>query len=208
MHLLYLLYRFSYNKILNESVESRWIISNEDFFGGHKRPSPLVAYFIFIQYIKVHTQYILSPSGSAVSLRSSCGLLWTTSLAKIQTHNLDNLSTIVTATCVPGSINRACYALPCVQLQLLPTLISTLKIALVRTQICSFCSFYPMNLPPGRLEWIIGDSQFRLKNNYFLMCVFFADSPLMGRAWAWRAGCGQRWWRLRGGHHSSYCQNN
>ena len=134
MHLLYLLYRFSYNKILNESVESRWIISNEDFFGGHKRPSPLVAYFIFIQYIKVHTQYIRSPSGSAVSLRSSCGLLWTTSLAKIQTHNLDNLSTIVTATCVPGSINRACYALPC----FFP-FISSLKIASVPSQICSFC---------------------------------------------------------------------
>ena len=204
MHLLYLLYRFSYNKILNESVESRWIISNEDFFVD--RRGPVLLYFLYSAFSI--TQYILSPLGCAVSLWSSCGFLWTTSLAKIQTHNLDNLSTIVTATCVPGSINRACYALPCVQLQLLPTLISTLKIALVRTQICSFCSFYPMNLPPGSLEWIIGDSQFRLKNNYFLMCVFFADSPLMGRAWAWRAGCGQRWWRLRGGHHSSYCQNN
>ena len=45
------------------------------------------------------TQKILSPSGSAVSSRSSCVLLRTISFAEIWTHNPDNLSTSDGYTC-------------------------------------------------------------------------------------------------------------
>ena len=59
----------------------------------------VLLYFLYTVQSYSITQKILSPSGSAVSSRSSCVLFRTTSFAEIWTHNPDNLSTSDGYTC-------------------------------------------------------------------------------------------------------------